>query len=171
MVEDPEKRFIFTIARSADHSGGPRPIAVEVRDLDRAQVEHLRGLLAGRLGPGYEAAIDGAVVARGPDDAARALSPSPATVALAVEEQARRLTEMAVQQHEYCYAELQRMRRDYEEEFAQERAVLRTLRQRWMEWICDDKIRIDDVLRFLGDTVTSALKDKDADKQADPPRG
>lgn len=170
MAVDLEKRFIFTIARSADQPGGPRPIAVEVRDLDRGQVEHLRGLLAGRLGPGYEAAIDGEVVARGPDDA-RAHLAAPAPVSLAIEEQARRLTEMAVQQHEYCYAELQRMRRDYEEEFAQERAVLRTLRQRWMEWICDDKIRIDDVLRFLGDTVTSALKDKDADKHTDAPKG
>ena len=107
------------------------------------------------------------MIARGPDDTTWALPAANTTVTLAIEEQARRLTEMAVQQHEYCYAELQRMRRDYEEEFAQERTLLRTLRQRWMEWICDDKIRVDDVLRFLGDTVTSALKGKD--KAADPP--
>jgi len=30
MVVDPEKRFTFTIARSGEHPGGQRPIAVEV---------------------------------------------------------------------------------------------------------------------------------------------
>jgi hypothetical protein len=38
------------------------------------------------------------------------------------------LTEMAVQQHEYYCAELKRMRQEYEEDFAPERAILRALR-------------------------------------------
>ncbi|MEZ4452935.1 MAG: hypothetical protein R3B09_25980 [Nannocystaceae bacterium] len=45
--------------------------------------------------------------------------------------------QLAVQQHEYC-RRLQRVQRDYE--VAQERAILRTLRQRWLERVCGDKV-------------------------------
>ena len=63
--------------------------------------------------------------------------------------QVQRLTEMAVQQHEYLCAELRRIRDEFEAEFAPERALLRVLRQRWMERVCDDKVRGEDALRYL----------------------
>ena len=157
MAVDPEKRFTFTIARG---TAGSRQVAVSLRDLKLEQVEHLRDLLAGRLGAGFEALVDGEVVARGPESAGSDVAATPAVGVAAIEAQANRLIELTVQQHEYCYAELQRMRRDYEEEFAQERAILRTLRQRWMEWVCDDKVRIEDVMRFVGESVASAIKGK-----------
>ena len=56
---------------------------------------------------------------------------------------------MAVQQHEYLCAELRRMRDEFEAEFAPERTLLRVLRQRWMERVCDDKVRGEDALRYL----------------------
>jgi hypothetical protein len=65
---------------------------------------------------------------------------------------------MAVQHHEYLCAELRRMREEYEQEFAQERAIMRTLRQRWMERICDDQVRGEDAIRYLFETVRSGTK-------------
>ena len=89
-------------------------------------------------------------MARGPDAADRPGLQSPQEV--------QRLTEMAVQQHEYMCAELRRMRDEYEQEFAQERAILRTLRQRWIERVCDDQVRGEDALRFLVETARSVAK-------------
>jgi hypothetical protein len=56
---------------------------------------------------------------------------------------------MAVQQHEYLCAELRRIRDEFEAEFAPERALLRVLRQRWMERVCDDRVRGEDALRYV----------------------
>jgi hypothetical protein len=65
---------------------------------------------------------------------------------------------MAVQHHEYLCAELRRMREEYEQEFAQERAIMRVLRQRWMERTCDDQVRGEDALRYLVETMRSVAK-------------
>ena len=91
------------------------------------------------------------IVARGPE----APEQSSAEVS---SQQVQRLTEMAVQHHEYLCAELRRMREEYEQEFAQERAAMRTLRQRWMERICDDQVRGEDAIRYLVETVRSGTK-------------
>lgn len=69
--------------------------------------------------------------------------------------------ETAVQHHEYLCAELRRMREEYEQEFAQERAILRTLRQRWIERVCDDQVRGEDALRYLVETARSVTKKSD----------
>ena len=77
------------------------------------------------------------------------------------------LTETAVQHHEYLCAELRRMREEYEQEFAQERAILRTLRQRWIERVCDDQVRGEDALRYLVETARSVTKKSDPPPTSD----
>lgn len=152
-----EHRHTFTVGRPTGAGAGRGVIALELKGITMEQVEQLRRQIEPGLGAGFVLAIDGEVVARGPADALAAAPPELA--AALFEETARRthqLTEMAVQQHEYCVAELQRMRRDYEEEFAAERAILRTLRQRWLERILDDNVRGEDALRYLFGAVRSA---------------
>jgi len=124
--------------------------ALELPGVSKENVDLLRQLVAPYLGAGFVLAIDAEVVARGPDAADRPGLQSPQEV--------QRLTEMAVQQHEYMCAELRRMRDEYEQEFAQERAILRTLRQRWIERVCDDQVRGEDALRFLVETARSVAK-------------
>ena len=134
--------------------GRSEATAIELKGVAADQLEQLRGLLEPNLGAGFVAAVDGDVVARGPGDG----TPSSDLVAALNEESLRRvhqLTEMAVQQHEYCCAELKRMRQEYEEDFASERAILRALRQRWLERICDDKATGEDALRYFADVVRS----------------
>ncbi len=140
----------FAVFRPAG-TAGPGMIAFELHGASREQIDQLRRQIEPGLGNGFVIAVDGEIVARGP------AVPSPD--AGLFEETARRahqLTEMAVQQHEYCCAELQRMRREYEEDFAQERAILRTLRQRWLERILDDNARGEDALRYLFGAMRSA---------------
>lgn len=134
--------------------GRSEATALELKGVAVEQLDQVRGLLEPNLGAGFVAAVDGEVVARGPGDGA----PSPDLVTALNEESLRRvhqLTEMAVQQHEYCCAELKRMRQEYEEDFASERAILRALRQRWLERICDDKATGEDALRYFADVVRS----------------
>ena len=50
------------------------------------------------------------------------------------------------------------MREEYEQEFAQERAIMRALRQRWMERTCDDQVRGEDALRYVVETMRSMAK-------------
>jgi len=137
-----------------DVAGRPT-VAADLANVEPAHVDLLRRLLGPNLGAGFALVIDGDVVARGPDSGPRQ--------DLA---QIQRLTEMAVQQHEYLCAELRRMRDEYEQEFAQERVILRTLRQRWLERICDDQVRGEDMLRFLVESARSAGK-KAAPKPSD----
>jgi hypothetical protein len=128
--------------------------ALELKGIAADQLEQLRRQLEPNLGAGFVAAVDGEIVARGPDDEA----PSPDLITAPYDENLRRvhqLTEMAVQQHEYCCAELKRMRQEYEEDFASERAILRTLRQRWLERISDDKPTGEDALRYFADVMRS----------------
>ena len=121
---------------------------------DDDEVDLLRGLVAPFLGAGCDLAIDGEVVARGPEGVES--SPGPSTL------QVQRLTEMAVQQHEYLCAELRRIRDEFEAEFAPERALLRVLRQRWMERVCDDRVRGEDALRYVFETAHAAATKADS---------
>ena len=116
-------------------------MALDLPGISRQHVDLLRALVAPYLGAGCDLAIDGEVVARGPEGVESSPGPSVSQV--------QRLTEMAVQQHEYLCAELRRMRDEFEAEFAAERTLLRVLRQRWMERVCDDKVRGEDALRYL----------------------
>jgi hypothetical protein len=146
-----DRRYRFTVFRPAD-AAATRPItALDLPSIGKEHLDLLRQLLVPYLGAGFVLDVDGAVVARGPDISEPPLpSPSP--------EQVQRLTEMAVQHHEYLCAELRRMREEYEQEFAQERAIMRTLRQRWMERICDDQVRGEDAVRYLFETVRAGTK-------------
>jgi len=128
-------------ATATTSGGDPDPWRSTSPSISREHVELLRGLVAPFLGAGCDLAIDSEVVARGPES----VEPSPGSSVLHVQ----RLTEMAVQQHEYLCAELRRMRDEFEAEFAAERTLLRVLRQRWMERVCDDKVRGEDALRYL----------------------
>lgn len=135
--------------------GRSEATALELKGIAADQLEQLRRLLEPSLGAGFVAAVDGEIVARGPGDG----TPSPDLITALYDENLRRvhqLTEMAVQQHEYCCAELKRLRQEYEEDFASERAILRALRQRWLERICDDKVSGEDALRYFADVVRSA---------------
>lgn len=124
-------------------AGTGRPtVVVNVADLETAHLDLLRRLLEPNLGAGIALMIDGQVVARGPDPLERASLP-----------QVQRLTEMAVQQHEYLCAELRRMRDEYEQDFAQERAILRTLRERWLERVCDDQVHGEDAIRYFVESL------------------
>lgn len=147
----------FTVFRPAG-STGRALIAFELQGATQEQIEQLRKQIEPGLGCGFVVAVDGEIVARGPAEPSPAAGPHELAAAL-FEETARRthqLTEMAVQQHEYCCAELQRMRREYEEDFAQERAILRALRQRWLERILDDNARGEDALRYLFGAMRAA---------------
>ena len=154
-----ERRHTFTVFRPGA-GPGRGATALELTGLSVEQVEQLRRQVEPGLGAGFAAAVDGEIVARAPIDPKVTAGAAPHELAGALfEEVARRthqLTEMAVQQHEYCCAELQRMRREYEEEFAQERAILRTLRQRWLERILDDNVHGEDALRYLFGAVRAA---------------
>ncbi len=138
-----DRRHRFTVLRPADASGS-RPVALDLPGISREHVDLLRALVAPYLGVGCDLAIDGEVVARGPEGVESSPGPSVSQV--------QRLTEMAVQQHEYLCAELRRMRDEFEAEFAAERTLLRVLRQRWMERVCDDKVRGEDALRYVFET-------------------
>ena len=147
----------FTVFRPTGQTGRGM-IAFELRGATGEQIELLRRQIEPGLGSGFVIAVDGETVARGPAEPSPAAAPHELAAAL-FEETARRthqLTEMAVQQHEYCCAELQRMRREYEEDFAQERAILRALRQRWLARILDDNVRGEDALRYLFGAMRSA---------------
>jgi len=126
-----ERRYRFTVLRPADAATGRSTTALELPGVSPEQLDLLRQLIGPYLGAGFVLAIDGAIVARGPEALEQPLS-DPSS------QQVQRLTEMAVQHHEYLCAELRRMREEYEQEFAQERAIMRALRQRWMERTCDD---------------------------------
>lgn len=135
---------------------GAGVVAFELVEVAAEQLDQLRRALEPHLGAGFVAAVDGEIVARGPSEPS-AVSPSDLVSAL-YEENLRRvhqLTEMAVQQHEYCCAELKRMRQEYEEDFAPERTALRALRQQWLERVCDDKVRGEDALRYVAEVVRS----------------
>ena len=75
---------------------------------------------------------------------------------------------MAIQQHEYLCADLRRMREEYEQEFAQERVILRTLRQRWLERVCDDQVRGEDAVRFFVEAARSAAKKSESPATGNP---
>jgi hypothetical protein len=147
-----DRRYRFTVLRPVDATTGQPTTALELPAVSPEHLDILRQLIAPYLGAGFVLAIDGAIVARGPE----APEPPPADSS----QQVQRLTEMAVQHHEYLCAELRRMREEYEQEFAQERAAMRTLRQRWMERICDDQVRGEDAIRYLVETVRSATTTK-----------
>ena len=129
-----------------DAATGRPMVVAELADVEPAHVDLLRRLLGPNLGAGFAIVVDGEVVTHGPDPQERQ--------SLA---QVQRLTEMAVQQHEYLCAELRRMRDEYEQEFAQERVILRTLRQRWLERICDDRVRGEDALRYAFETIVKKV--------------
>ena len=147
-----DRRYRFTVLRPVDATTGRPTTAIELPGVSQEHLDLLRQLIAPYLGAGFVLAIDGAIVARGPES----LEPPSADSS----QQVQRLTEMAVQHHEYLCAELRRMREEYEQEFAQERAAMRTLRQRWMERICDDQVRGEDAIRYLVETVRSAATTK-----------
>lgn len=134
-----------------DVATGKPTVVVELVDVETTHVDLLRRLLVPNLRAGFAIAVDSEVDARGPDPQERLA-------------QVQRLTEMAVQQHEYLCAELRRMRDEYEQEFAQERAILRTLRQRWLERICDDRVRGEDALRYVFESARSMAKKDDPTK-------
>ncbi len=148
-----DRRYRFTVLRPVDATTGQPTTALELPAVSAEHLDILRQLIGPYLGAGFVLAIDGAIVARGPE----APEPPPADSS---PQQVQRLTEMAVQHHEYLCAELRRMREEYEQEFAQERAAMRTLRQRWMERICDDQVRGEDAIRYLVETVRSATSAK-----------
>lgn len=148
-----DRRHRFTVLRPTD-AAGTRPAALDIPGISREHVDLLRGLVAPFLGAGCDLAIDGEVVARGPEGVES--SPGPSTL------QVQRLTEMAVQQHEYLCAELRRIRDEFEAEFAPERALLRVLRQRWMERVCDDRVRGEDALRYVFETAHAAATKADS---------
>lgn len=156
-----DRRYRFTVLRPVDVVAGKPMTALELPSISREQLDLLRQLLAPFLGAGFALAIDGEVVARGPEGPAlSSAQQSP--------QQVQQLTEMAVQQHEYLCAELRRMREEYEQEFAQERAILRTLRQRWIERVCDDQVRGEDALRYLVESFRSAAKKSEPSTPTDP---
>jgi hypothetical protein len=143
------ERHRFMMLGPVDVATGRPMVVAELVDVEPTQVDLLRRLLGPNLGAGFAIAVDGEVVTRGPDPQRPGLA------------QVQHLTEMAVQQHEYLCAELRRMRDEYEQEFAQERVILRTLRQRWLERICDDRARGEDALRYAFETIV---------KKVDPPK-
>jgi hypothetical protein len=145
-----DRRYRFSVLQPADATTGQPTTALELPGVSKDHLDLLRQLLGPYLGAGFVLAVDGAVVARGPGSPRGWPGPSP--------QQVQQLTEMAVQHHEYLCAELRRMREEYEQEFAQERAILRTLRQRWMERVCDDQVRGEDALRYLVETARSVTK-------------
>ncbi len=129
-------------------------IALEIPGISKEQLQLLSQLVGPNLGAGFVLVVDGEVVARGVEALARpAIDPALAQV--------QRLTEMAVQQHEYLCAELRRVRDEYEQDHAEERAILRTLRQRWLARVCDDQVRGEDALRYLVETARSLSKKDD----------
>ena len=128
-------------------AGGRPTVIVDVADLETAHLDLLRRLLEPNLGAGIALVVDGQVVARGAD------APERASLV-----QVQRLTEMAVQQHEYLCAELRRMRDEYEQDFAQERVILRTLRERWLERVCDDRVHGEDAIRYFVEALGSIGK-------------
>ena len=101
----------YKVYRPLGRGAGATAFALE--GITTEQLEQLRGLLEPNLGPGFVAAVDGEVVARGPADPSAG---SPPDLATALHDETLRrvhqLTEMAVQQHEYCCAELKRMRHE-----------------------------------------------------------
>lgn len=139
-----------TVLRPADSSASSPTIALEIPGINREQVELLRQLVGPNLGVGFVLAVDGEVVARGAGAVVPAVDPALAQV--------QRLTEMAVQQHEYLCAEMRRIRDEYEQDHAEERAILRTLRQRWMARVCDDQVRGEDALRYVVEAARSMVK-------------
>ena len=155
-----DRRYRFSVHQPADAAAGQPTTALELPGVSKDHLDLLHQLIAPYLGPGFALAIDGAIVARGPEAPEQALvDPS--------SQQVQRLTEMAVQHHEYLCAELRRMREEYEQEFAQERAILRTLRQRWIERVCDDQVRGEDALRYLVETARSVTKKSDPPPTSD----
>lgn len=169
-----DRRFRITVYRPQGSASRPQVVALDLQDATAEQLEQTRALVDGHLGPGFVVAVDGEIIARGPvadDLQVPAFVPAAVPPVDVMLEHSRRLTELAVQQHEYCYAELQRIRRDYEEDFAQERAILRTLRQRWLEWVCDDKVRGEDALRYAFDLARSVVKGKEADERGGEAEG
>ncbi len=156
-----DRRYRFTVLRPVDLVAGKPMTALELPSISKEQLDLLRQLLAPFLGAGFALAVDGEVVARGPEGPA--LPPVHGSP-----QQVQQLTEMAVQQHEYLCAELRRMREEYEQEFAHERAILRTLRQRWMERVCDDQVRGEDALRYLVESFRSAAKKSEPSTPTDP---
>lgn len=149
-----DRRYRFTVLRPVDLVAGKTMTALELPSISKEQVDLLRQLLAPFLGAGFALAIDGEVVARGPEGPA--LSPAQQSP-----QQVQQLTEMAVQQHEYLCAELRRVRDEYEQDHAEERAILRALRQRWLARVCDDQVRGEDALRYLVETARSLSKKDD----------
>lgn len=143
-------RHRVTVLRPADSSASSPTIALEIPGITREQVEVLRQLVGPNLGAGFVLAVDGEVVVRGAGAAVPAVDPALAQV--------QRLTEMAVQQHEYLCAEMRRLRDEYEQDHAEERAILRTLRQRWMARVCDDQVRGEDALRYVVEAARSMVK-------------
>lgn len=162
-----DRRFRFTVLRPPDAANGTSTVALDLPGIGREHVDVLRELIAPNLGPGFVLAINGEAVAHGPTTADdRQLAPF---------REVQRLTEMAVQQHEYMCAELRRMRDEHEQDFAQERAILRTLRGRWLERVLDDQVRGEDALRYVVETVRSAAVKKPEPSKPDgeqpPPSG
>ncbi len=150
MADAEMERHRVTVLRPADSPASSPTIVLEIPGVRREQVELLRQIVGPNLGVGFVLAIDGEVVARGAGAAAPTVDPALAQV--------QRLTEMAVQQHEYMCAELRRMRDEYEQDHAEERAILRTLRQRWMARVCDDQVHGEDALRYVVEAARSMAK-------------
>ncbi|MCB9706166.1 MAG: hypothetical protein H6711_30220 [Myxococcales bacterium] len=160
------RRFRFTIVKPSTASGSVL-VAFDLPGLDAGRLAEVRALLEPGLGAGFVAQVDGEVVARGPALHDRDALLAPFDL---VFEQTRRLTELAVQQHEYCYAELQRLRRDYEEDFSEERSLLRELRQRWLARVCDDSAKSEDVARYLAAVAEKWIDREDLARAAAKPR-
>jgi len=155
MADHPiERRHRFMVFKMPLTATKPPLVALDLPGISGEQIEVLRQIIAPHLGDGFVLAVDSEIVARGP-----VMEEQPAPL-----HEVMRLTEMAVQQHEYMCAELRRMREEYEQDFAQERTILRTLRGRWLERVCDDQVRGEDALRYLVETARSVAK------KADPPK-
>ena len=157
-----DRRFRFMVLRPPDAVIGSASVALDLPGISREHVDVLRELIAPILGPGFVLTINGEAVAHGPG-IVEDRHPAPFR-------DVQRLTEMAVQQHEYMCAELRRMRDEYEHDFVQERNILRTLRGRWLERVLDVQVRGEDALRYLVETIRSAAKPPKPDgeqRQAD----
>lgn len=152
-----DRRFRFMVLRPPDAAIGSATVALDLPGISREHVDVLRELIAPNLGPGFVLTINGEAVAYGPG-IVEDRHPAPFR-------DVQRLTEMAVQQHEYMCAELRRMRDEYEQDFVQERNILRTLRGRWLERVLDDQVRGEDALRYLVETIRSAAKPPKSDSE------
>ena len=84
-----DRRYRFTVLRPVDATTGRPTTALELPGVSPEHLDILRQLIAPYLGAGFVLAIDGAIVARGPEALEQPLVDSSS-------QQVQRLTEMAV---------------------------------------------------------------------------